>query len=162
MAVSPALAETILGLWPIAETRFRGRWWIIGSAAMVLLGVEGVEPHDVDLLCDADDAETLITTWSPYLNADYRPPGADRFRSRFARFDHLPLPLEVMGGLQVNRGAGWQPLTIAETEQVDADVARVPVPSLREQQRILRLFGREKDLAKAELISSHLRNEGFR
>lgn len=162
MTMAPALAETVLGLWPTTEACFRGRWWIIGSAAMALQGVEGVEPHDVDVLCDADDADALIAAWSPHMHIDYRPPGAERFRSHFARFDHLPLPLEVMGGLQVKGTAGWQPLMIAETEWVGVGAARVPVPSLREQQRILRLFGREKDLAKAERISSHLRNEGFR
>jgi len=162
MAMTPALAETVLGLWPMAETQFRRRWWIIGSGAMALLGVDGVEPHDVDVLCDADDAAALIAAWLPHLDADYRPPGADRFRSCFARFDHLPLPLEVMGGLQVNGNDGWQSLSVAETERVGVGTAWIPVPPLREQRRILRLFGRDKDLAKAELISSHLCDEGFR
>ena len=162
MAMAPALAETVLGLWPMTETHFRGRWWIIGSAAMALLGLGGVEPHDVDVLCDADDAEMLIAAWSSHLQSEYRPPAADRFRSRFARFGHLPLPLEVMGGLEVNPGEGWQPVAVAETVRVGVGAACIPVPSLREQWRILRLFGREKDLAKAELISFHLHDKEFR
>lgn len=158
-AIAPRLFATLSALLPVAAQTFRDPWWIIGSAAMRLGGIAGIEPDDVDLLCSTGDADRLIAVWREHLDTAYRPRGDERFRSRFARFGHLPMPLEVMGGLQAATGAEWGPVRVEASRLVPLAGFAVPIPALPDQRRILRQFGRDKDLAKAGLISSHLEAE---
>lgn len=158
-AIPPRLLATLAIALPAMAQACRDPWWVIGSAAMRLGGMANVEPADVDLLCSASDAERLIAAWQEHLDIAYKPQDDDRFRSRFARFRHLPMPLEVMGDLQVHAEAGWQPVRVEASQQAWCDGVAVPVPAWQEQIRILHLFGRDKDLAKAGLISSHIAAE---
>lgn len=158
-AISPRLLATLSVALPTMAKTFRDPCWIIGSAAIRLGGIAKVEPADVDLLCSAGDAGRLMAAWQEHLDSAYTPHGDDRFRSSFARFRHLPMPLEAMGDLQVRVEAGWQPVRVEATQAVWCDGHAVLIPSWREQIRILRLFGRDKDLAKADLISSHIEAE---
>jgi hypothetical protein len=158
-AISPRLLATLTIALPVIAQVFRDPWWIIGSAAMRLGGIASVEPADVDLLCSAGDADRLIATWREQVDAAYKPHDDGRFRSRFARFSHLPMPLEVMGDLQVHIGANWRPVRVEVSQQVWCDGYAVPIPIWKEQIRILHLFGRDKDLAKADLITPHIEVE---
>lgn len=158
-AMPVRLLATLSVLVPVAESVFRDPWWIIGSSAMRLSGIAGIEPNDVDLLCSADDVGRLTAAWSEHLDAGWRPGNGNRFRSRFARFVHLPMPLEAMGDLQVDTDAGWQDVRIGASLQIACEEGLVSVPTWEEQIRILRLFGRGKDLAKADLITCHLQAE---
>ncbi|MGX5731910.1 hypothetical protein ACWKWK_15425 [Pseudoxanthomonas beigongshangi] len=155
-AIDARLMATLAGLMPIARACFRDPWWIIGSAGMRLAGVGGTEPNDVDLLCSGRDADALAEAWAAHRDADYRPADDGRFRSRFARFAHLPMPVEVMGDLEVRVAGDWQPVRVASEVQVEVNGQAIPVPALFEQRRILALFGREKDLAKAARIAEFL------
>lgn len=158
-AISPRLLATLAIALPVMAQAFRDPWWVIGSAAMRLGGISRLEPADVDLLCSAGDAEHLIAAWQEHVDTDYTPHGDDRFHSCFARFRHLPMPLEVMGDLQVRVGSDWQPVHVEASQQVRCDGHTVTIPTWQEQMRILHLFGRDKDLAKADLISSHIEAE---
>ncbi|WP_368565778.1 hypothetical protein [Pseudoxanthomonas sp. UTMC 1351] len=158
-AISPQLTATLKFALPVMAQVFRDPWWIIGSAAMRLGGVANVEPADVDVLCSAGDAGRLIAAWQDHLDIAHGPHDGDRFRSRFARFRHLPVPLEVMGNLQVLAGGSWQPVRIEATQSVWCDGYVVPIGTWQEQILVLRLLGRDKDLAKADLISSHIETE---
>jgi hypothetical protein len=155
-AISPRLLATLATALPAMAQAFRDPWWVIGSAAMRLGGIGRLEPADVDLLCSAGDAERLIAAWQEHVDTAYTPYGDDRFRSCFARFRHLPVPLEVMGDLQVRVGSDWQPVRVGASQQVRCDGHAIAIPTWREQIRILRLFGRDKDLAKVDLISSYI------
>ncbi len=151
-ATDARLMATLAGLMPIARACFRDPWWIIGSAAMRLAGVDGPEPNDVDLLCSARDADALAEAWAAHRDDGYRPADDGRFRSRFARFAHLPMAVEVMGDLEVRVAGDWQPVQVASEWRVEVNGQAIPVPTLLEQRRILALFGRGKDLAKAMRI----------
>lgn len=153
------MRDSLRAALPDIAAGFRDPWWIIGSAAMALSGIADTAPNDIDVLCSERDAQWLKAAWADHADHAYRPRDDARFRSRFARFIHLPMPLEVMGGLQVNAGDGWETLAIAATERVPVADFEVPVPTFREQVRVLRLFGRDKDLAKAALISTFLLKE---
>jgi len=153
------MRDSLRAALPAIVPGFRDPWWIIGSAAMALSGIAETVPNDVDVLCSERDAQWLKAAWADHADRAYPPRDDVRFRSCFARFVHLPMPVEVMGGLQVNAGAGWKTLAIAATEHVPVADFEVPVPALREQMRVLRLFGRDKDLAKAALISTFLQKE---
>jgi hypothetical protein len=141
---------------PELARTFRDPWWIIGSAAMALTGVHDIAPQDIDVLCSREDALRLQAAWMPHADLAYRPQDEARFRSTFARFTHLPMPLEVMGDLEVMTAEGWRPLQVLDDTIVGFDAHAVRVPTFAEQQRIFTLFGRPKDLAKAACIAAFL------
>lgn len=149
--MSEALAATVAVLRArVAEAGLHDPWWIVGSAAAALSGVEGFAPGDVDLLTSERDAEALIARHRDAVDGGYLPAEGGRFRSRFARFAFAPMPVEVMGGLEVRREGRWDRVEIAQG-LADAP-AGVPLPSLDEQIRLFEWFGREKDLDKARRL----------
>jgi len=151
MPLSPALHEVMAAGMPLLTTHCRDPWVVIGSAACALAGAR-VDVADLDVLTSVADAEHLMALWPTRMDTHYSPAGADRFRSRFARFRFPGMPLEVMGGLQRHGDRGWQTVRVDDVVTVHvADVA-VPIPSPTEQIRILEHFGRPKDLARAELL----------
>lgn len=138
---------------------FRDPWWLIGSASAVLCGVTGIDVHDLDILCSEHDAASLPAACPDRVDARFRPGDDALFRSRFARLSFDPLPVELMGGLEVHRDGRWRPVRVAEDRAVDLGRRQVRVPSLPEQLRLLEWFGRDKDLAKAGLIRQYLAKE---
>ena len=60
-----------------------------------------------------------------------------------------------MGDLEVNVGGAWQPVIVYEHTTITIAGFPFRIPSLREQARILTLFGREKDLKKIALLDQH-------
>lgn len=151
MHVSPALRDVVTASVPLLRAHCRDPWVIIGSAACALTGVD-VDVADLDLLTSSADAERLIGLWPSQLDTSYTPAGADRFRSRFARFQFPGMPLEVMGDLELHDADGWHAVRVNDVVHINvADIA-VPIPSRAEQIRILESFGRPKDLARAALL----------
>jgi hypothetical protein len=125
-------------------------WWIIGSAAVVLLGGDtGVA--DVDLLTSERDAAALVAR----LGIPVSPPDVDpRFRSRlFARWQRPDRDVEIMGGLMLAAEAGWSEL--APTTRVAAGIGgeTVYTSGRDEMIAILARFGRDKDHARARILA---------
>lgn len=154
--VRAALRATPPGLF----AAFRDPWWLIGSAAAALCDVPGITVHDLDILCSECDASNLLAAYRHRVDAQFRPADDALFRSRFARLSFDPLPVEVMGGLEVRRDGRWQPVRVADERMLDCDGQVIRVPSLPEQVRLFECFGRGKDLAKAALTRNHLAGEG--
>ncbi|MFT3668665.1 MAG: hypothetical protein QM795_08840 [Pseudoxanthomonas sp.] len=152
MTASSALHAGLHHALPELARTFRDPWWIIGSAAMALAGVPGIVPQDIDVLCSRNDALMLRERWSGHIDGRFVPADEARFRSTFARFTHLPMPLEVMGGLEVMTATGWQALRVHDDLYIDVAGHAVGIPTLADQRRILLAFGRDKDLAKAARI----------
>lgn len=140
----------------LAAIRPRGPCWLIGSAAAVLAGVDGIQPRDLDLLLDRDDASAFIDAHRTWLDGDHAPADGDRFRSCFARFRFDGLPVEVMGGLQVRRAGAWEPVVIERELPLAGIDGPLRVASLPDQLRLLECFGRDKDLRRADLVRRHL------
>jgi hypothetical protein len=149
--VGQALREAVAAAVPPLHQHCRDAWAVIGSAAVSLAGAD-VAVADLDLLTSAEDAERLKTLWRERLDLVYEPAGADRFRSRFARFRFPGMPVEVMGGLELQGADGWQPVDVGEVVHVNCASVLVPIPSTAEQIRILESFGRPKDLQRAALL----------
>ena len=127
-------------------------WWIIGSAALALSGVE-VKPRDIDVFAASD----VIEAARQALGVAAMPSGNSRFRSD-PYFQFCPdggLEIDFMGALQVKTEEGWVDLRIESIVQIACGSVTLFVPSIAEQGRILRLFGRPKDLARAALIAAH-------
>jgi hypothetical protein len=126
-------------------------WWIIGSTAMVLAGVVGVMPDDIDVVADGKMLQRILQDAN--INVVEPLPHA-KFRSMpYSRIKVVGgADIEFQGDLDLRENGQWQRLLIASRVQISVGEAVVFVPSLDEQLRILRRFGREKDLAKAALL----------
>lgn len=125
----------------------RNPWWVIGGTAAVLHGLQSETVGDVDVVLSATDARRVLSD----LGIDAIADGGDgTFRSEvFARWTDLPLMVEFLGGFHI-RGA---PIEIATRDPVPVRDAIVYVPSRTELVRILRLFGRPQDIARAEALT---------
>ena len=121
---------------------FASPWSLIGSGALILLGVPLETAADLDVVTSVDGAGRLRAAWAAWLeDAQSKAPDGP-FRSEdFARYVTPWGPVEVMGGLRV-RGRAFE-------------VSR-PIPTADDQLRILRLFGRPKDLEKAAQLEAWL------
>ncbi|QNK00757.1 hypothetical protein [Dyella telluris] len=149
--VTPALYATLAEIVPELHVHCLEPWCLIGSAAALLAGAD-VTVADVDVLTSHDDAERLMTVWSERREPLHEPAGAERFRSHFARFRFPGLPVEVMGGLELNQGDGWMPVRAGRLTLAGLNGLAVPMPSVDDQIRILESFGREKDVQRATLL----------
>jgi hypothetical protein len=121
---------------------FAASWSLIGSGALILLGVPLDEAADLDVVTGVDGAGRLRAAWGGWLDAaDPKAPDGPFESQDFARYLTPWGPVEVMGGLKV-RGRLL-------------DVSG-PIPSAADQLRILKLFGRPKDLQKAAVLEAWL------
>lgn len=128
-------------------------FYIVGSSALVLAGIQLENIDDVDLLTSSRDADFLKQRWKKHKLEDYLPAHADKFLSNFGRFKFGEVLVEVMGELKVFHENQWQVLEIKEWQEIEInEKTSVKIPSLKEQYRIFNLFGREKDIKKANLI----------
>ena len=121
------------------------RWWVIGSAAVVLHGVH-TSVADIDLLLDVSDADRIAMrrslTWVEGQDTDL-------FRSeRYGLLTDTALPIELMAGLRV-RG---EPLVPATRVSVSIGDATVHVPDKSEMIAIFDRFDRPKDRRRAALL----------
>lgn len=120
-------------------------WWVIGSAAARLHGA-AADVHDVDVLIDAADADAVAAR----IGIDLPPgPRGALFRSaRFGGWTPDDLTIEFMAVLEVRAGESWVPVQLRSRERRGG----VFVPERGELVALLRLFGRDKDLARAAAL----------
>lgn len=132
-------------------------WWIIGSAALALSGVQGVEPDDIDVVCDGETLFQLLES----SGVKVLPPVPHKqFRSNpYQRIEVANgTPIELMGDLEVHDGSAFRALSINSREAVMAAGKTFYVPSITEQIAIFGMFGRGKDRAKAALLEELIRS----
>jgi hypothetical protein len=127
--------------------RYAAPWGLIGSGALMLIGAPFDEAADLDVVTSAEAARRLLDAWAAWrVDGPSKAPDGP-FRSEvFARFATPWGAVEVMGGLRV-RGAALA---------IEALESGPPLPTAAEQLRILRLFGRPKDLEKAARLEAWL------
>jgi hypothetical protein len=152
-----ALRDVLAAVGPDLQRHCRDPWVVIGSAAACLAGAD-VTVADLDVLTSVRDADTLIGQWRARRDETHAPAGAERFRSRFARFLFPGLPVEVMGGLELCGEHGWAPVRIGAVVTCEVAGIAVPIPAVAEQVRILESFGRPKDHQRAAWLK-HLSEE---
>jgi hypothetical protein len=85
-------------------------YFVIGSCAMILLGIPIDKTSDLDLFVSHEDAEHLKVIWANRRRENYVPSDMHLFKSNFGRFDFDDLDVEVMGGLEVYRNNEWNAL----------------------------------------------------
>ncbi|MBY9062186.1 hypothetical protein K7957_04495 [Sphingomonas yunnanensis] len=120
-------------------------WWVIGSAAAWLHGVE-TPVADVDVLLSRRDALVVATAWRG--EKAVRGP-SDRFRSSpFVRLEGASLPIELMAALHVCSAGRW----LAVRPRTRQSIGPVYVPEPAELEAMFTLFGRPKDDERAGLL----------
>lgn len=131
-------------------------WTIIGSGALMMTGLPVAHCPDLDILTSAAGAARLEQAWRDWRQAEYAPDPAAAFRSRFSRYLAPEGAIEVMGDLELRTVGGWRPVTVRAVERRRFAGIDLPLPTPAEQLRILREFGRPKDLAKAQRLEAWL------
>ena len=127
-------------------------WWIFGGAAMVLWGLRDWRAPDIDIMASPRDARRLIEALHGEVTPD---PGEGLFRSHvFGQILTTPVPLDVMAGMDVRAGGDWVPVTFSTRVAIALEDFTVFTPSINEQIETCRLFGRPKDLLRAEMLES--------
>ncbi|KRA35688.1 hypothetical protein ASD68_04685 [Rhodanobacter sp. Root627] len=149
--LSPALYTTLAEIVPDLHVHCVDPWCLIGSTAALLLGAQA-SAADVDVLTSRADAETLMAVWASQRETAFTPPDAGRFRSHFARFRFPGAAVEIMGALEVHADERWQAVSPGRLVLVGVNGLAVPVPSLDDQIRLFKSFGREKDMRHAEAL----------
>lgn len=149
--MEPALAAA---LGQVAEAACEGRdpWWLIGSAAMALHGARPLAVGDIDLLMSRSDAERLLLS----RGVEPSPGSADgRFRSDvFGRWQAGSYKVEVMAGFHVRADGRWREVVPLSRCTLRVGAAELFVPSVDELVAMCRLFGREKDSEREQLLLS--------
>jgi len=148
----PTTVVQTLSLVADALKGARDPWWLIGGAAIGLQGIPSTSIPDIDVVTSARDALQV-------LQALDIPPGEDGgtalFRSEvFGRWTTTaPLPVEFLGGFHIRTQEGWTPVEPATCDAFLVDGKTVYVPSRQELIEICRMFGRTKDLVRAEALA---------
>ena len=123
-------------------------WWVIGGAAAALHGLDATAIGDVDILTSITDARRLVAEPDVVAIDDG---GTGGFSSDvFAHLTGLPLKVDILGGFKV-RGT---PLVIETRVALPVGEALVYVPAREELVGIFRLFGRPKDIARADALAA--------
>jgi hypothetical protein len=147
--LSPEVVETLAR---VAQemTMAQGRWWLIGGVACALHGL-AIEVADIDVIMSARDAECIL---SGLRIAPEESSGTDRFRSDvFGRWKGLPLQVDLMAGFTVRTRDGWIGIEPATREEIPIGGHSLYIPARRELVDILRLFGRPKDITRAQALA---------
>lgn len=153
--MTPDLPEAFLdGLERLADAAARAGmqdpWRVFGGAAMALVGLRDWRVPDIDVLTSPGDARRLIAALGAEIVTD---PGEGQFRSRvYGRTHGEAIPIEVMAGLEVRTGADWVPVAFETGIPVAAGPHILHIPAVAEQIAMARLFGRPKDLARADAL----------
>ncbi len=144
-----ALTET-LGMLAQAAARAAEPWWIIGSTAVALHGGAVARVKDVDLMMSPGDAEEFLRRVGVQPR---RGSGDERFRSAvFGVWTQPPLAVEAFGGFELLSGGAWRPVALSTRQAVTVGGAQLFVPSRDELVRLLKSFGRPKDLERSRLL----------
>ncbi len=143
--------ELLASIYPDLQ-QLENDYFIIGSCAMLLSGLPMSIITDLDLLMSSADAAQLKHKWSHRMRKGFSPENQHLFRSNFARFDLGDLDVEVMGDLEVNKNNQWQRVSVEREMEISIDGMKIKIPTLEEQKRIFLLFGRDKDITKADQI----------
>ncbi|HYC63749.1 MAG TPA: hypothetical protein VEC14_03375 [Reyranellaceae bacterium] len=145
-ALSPEATRTLVAVAELLKGA-RDPWWVLGGAAVALHGLD-IEVADVDVLMSARDLGKVLATLGIARQDSV---AIDRFRSDiWARWTAQPLTVDLIAGFQVKVGDRWTAIAPKTREVAIVEGRTLHVPGRDELIEILQLFGRPKDVARAE------------
>lgn len=142
-----------LGLLAQVMSGARDDWWVIGSAAVALLGGDAGTIADIDVIVSRRDLDALYDRL-PLTNAPDE--SKAMFRSElFGLWSEPPMPVEFMTGLNVEVGDAWLRVEPVTRTRVAIGPYEVFTPERDELVTILEIFGREKDFDRAATLRNN-------
>ena len=72
----------------------------------------------------------------------------------FGQILTTPVPIDVMARMDVRSGGDWSPVAFETRQPVEVEGVIIPIPTIAEQIAVCRLFGRSKDLQRAERLET--------
>ncbi len=125
-------------------------WWIFGGAAFAISKSMSISVPDIDVLVSDRDCQALSTKFGWENEADG---GNDKFQSNcFLKTSFQELPIEFMSGLKVKSGKHWRSVEPQTRHSKKLASAQIFLPEPRELASLFELFGRPKDLERAEQL----------
>jgi hypothetical protein len=149
MTSPPGMAATLERIAPDLHALTED-WWLIGSAAMVLHGVDLAAIDDVDILTTPADARALAALWG--VEPTTPGPSAQFDSEVFFQRSDTPLAVEVMAGFRVKAAGAWTPVLPKTRVALAGPGGLWFAPSRGELLGILATFGRAQDLERAALL----------
>lgn len=151
MTVNPTLSATLNAIGNLMADA-HDPWWIIGSAAVALLGADPGHVADVDVLLSVADARRIL----PAIGIELRSGSAHAaFRSSiFGIWTEPALPVEFMADFHRRSGEAWLPVLPATRQSIVIEGVGVFVPERMELQAMLTAFGRPKDMQRARSLAA--------
>ena len=137
-----------------ALSQLEDEFFVIGSAALLLSNIEIGETQDIDILTSTKDSNKLQQLYKNILEEQPTTKEDNLFKSNFARLKHPIMDIEIMGDLKVLNNGIWLPVEIKEYQEININKVTIKIPTLKEQIKLLKLFGREKDLKKIKEIET--------
>lgn len=126
-------------------------WWVLGSAAIALCGVNPSGVRDIDVLVSSRDSERLMQLHDLENSADG---GNSLFRSDTFLLPELgTIRVEIMSNYEISSNSGWKKLAPLSRLAIILEDTTLFVPNIQEQIEILHALGRPKDLKRAEGLS---------
>jgi hypothetical protein len=126
-------------------------WCLIGGTALVLLEVPSVRVRDMDVVLSVRDAERVLGRLGV---VPPRPEPSERFRSRVYAQIGDDIQFDLMAGFEVRTETGWESVPPQPSIEMGVGAHSIFVPSREEMARILRMFGRPKDLERLQLLEA--------
>jgi len=125
-------------------------WWLIGGAAVALHGVGTGDLVDIDVVMSRNDAARLLHALGA---APERGGGAAQFRSAvFGHWRGAALPVDIMGDFEACSAGVWRRIQPQTRDHFDIAGRSLYAPARAELIELLRMFGRPKDLARADAL----------
>lgn len=154
ISINEKIVKVVTESYPTLKL-LKDDFFVIGSSALILTGIEAGNTSDIDILTSNRDADFLREIWKDKQIKAHTPKRSDLFRSNFSRYKFDILDIEILGELEVNKNNRWEKLIIQEFTTITNKEIQIKIPTLKEQERIFKWFGREKDIIKAELIQQY-------
>ena len=151
MDVKDKIIQTLLHI----ESRIsnvKSDWYIIGSSAMILAGVDIENTLDIDILTTDAGSNEFKSALFDYKELEPQTKENELFHSNFARFSLPLMEIEVMRNLQINKNNSWQDVSVTYWDEIPLGNMKIKIPTRDEMKRLLLLFGREKDLTRMQLF----------
>ncbi len=154
MLLSPAFEASLFVIGEAASTCV-DPWWIIGSGAAALHGVPDITVGDVDVVVSVRDALGLAAYWNL---VPPKPQPHRHFHSDvYFQVPTTGLTIDLMAGFKVKKAEVWRPVPLATRQPITGAFGTVYVPEPAELRQLFLLFGREKDIARAQAVAEYLK-----
>ncbi|MBB4037511.1 hypothetical protein GGR21_003428 [Dysgonomonas hofstadii] len=129
-------------------------FFVIGASAIILSGIEIGNTNDIDILTSTRDSAKLKKIWNDKIENNPLMKESELFKSDFSRYSFSEMDIEIEGDLLVYKENHWLEVNVHKYVSIEINNLFIKIPTIEEQMRILRLFGREKDMKRLKLMQN--------